>query len=118
MSGHLKSASVGFDHPVVVAPDAAPSRARGFQIEEVRTLADQCQEFQKIAERLGPNDKIYVQGSLEILVLLNRPNMNPYILLARCTDGFLASRTPGGLDAALAEMKAQAPQPGAPYRSG
>lgn len=85
-------------------------RARGFQIEEGRTLADQRQEFQKIAERLGPNDKIYVHGSLEILVLLNRPNMNPYIFLARGTDGFLGARTPGGLDAVLAEMKAETPK--------
>ena len=42
--------------------------------------------------------------------MLNRPNMNPYIFLARGTDGFLGSRTPGGLDAVLAEMKAEAPK--------
>jgi hypothetical protein len=96
--------------PLSVVVFNAIKRARGFQIEEGRTLADQRQEFQKIAERLGPNDKIYVHGSLEILVLLNRPNMNPYIFLARGTDGFLGSRTPGGLDGVLAEMKAEAPK--------
>ena len=35
---------------------------------------------------------------------------HPYIFLARGTDGFLAARTPGGLDAVLAEMKAEAPK--------
>jgi hypothetical protein len=96
--------------PLCVIVFNAIKRARGSQIEEGRTLADQRQEFQKIADRLGPNDKIYVHGSLEILVLLNRPNMNPYILLARGTDGFLSTRILGGVDTVLAEMKAEAPK--------
>ncbi|MEN3334031.1 MAG: hypothetical protein V7641_3396 [Blastocatellia bacterium] len=100
---------------VVIAPLAvvafnAIKRARAFQIEEGRTLADQRREFQKIAERLGPDDRIYVHGSLEILVLLDRPNLNPYIFLDRGKDRFLAARIQGGLDALLAEMKAAAPK--------
>jgi hypothetical protein len=100
---------------VLIAPLGAVvfnaiKRAHGVQIEEGRTLAGQRQEFQKISDRLGPNDKIYVHGSLEILVLLNRPNMNPYIFLARGTDGFLSTRIPGGVDAVLTEMKAEAPK--------
>ena len=96
--------------PLAVVAFNAIKRAHAFQIEEGRTLDDQRREFQKIAERLGPNDRIYVHGSLEILVLLDRPNMNPYIFLDRGKDRFLAARTPGGLDAVLAEMKAAAPK--------
>jgi DolP-mannose mannosyltransferase len=96
--------------PLAVVAFTAIKRAGAFQIEEGRQLADQRREFQKIAERLGPNDRIYVHGSLEILVLLDRPNMNPYIFLDRGKDGFLAARRAGGLDALLAEMKSAAPQ--------
>jgi hypothetical protein len=96
--------------PLAVAAIKAIRQARAFQIEEGRTLGDQRREFQKIAERLGPNDRIYVHGSLEILVLLDRPNLNPYIFLDRGKDRFLVARTAGGLDALLAEMKAAAPK--------
>jgi hypothetical protein len=96
--------------PLTVVAFNAIKRARAFQIEEGRTLGDQRREFQKIAERLGPNDRIYVHGSLEILVLLDRPNLNPYIFLDRGKDRFLAARTEGGLNAVLAEMQAAAPK--------
>jgi hypothetical protein len=96
--------------PLAVVVFNAVKQARAFQIEEGRTLGDQRREFQKIAERLGPNDRIYVHGSLEILVLLDRPNMNPYIFLDRGKDRFLAARTAGGFDAVLAEMKAATPK--------
>src|SRR5258706_383078 len=96
--------------PLMVVAFNAIKRARAFSIEEGRTLSDQRREFQKIAERLGPNDKIYVHGALEILVLLDRPNMNPYIFFDRGKDRFLAAHTAGGFDAVLAEMKAAAPK--------
>ena len=96
--------------PLAVVVFTAIKRAGAFQIEEGRTLGDQRREFQKIAERLGPDDRVYVHGSLEILVLLDRPNMNPYIFLDRGKDRFLAARRAGGLEAVLAEMKAAAPK--------
>jgi DolP-mannose mannosyltransferase len=96
--------------PLVVVGFTAVERARVFAIEEGRTLADQRREFQKIAAGLDANDTIYVHGALEILVLLDRPNLNPYIFLDRGKDRFLATRRGGDLDRIVAEMKAAAPK--------
>lgn len=86
------------------------SYANSYTIEPGRTLQDQEQEFKAVSDILTPNDKIYVHGTLEILVLLNRPNMNPYIFLDRGKDRYIADRTPGGFGAIMDEMKAQAPK--------
>ena len=75
-----------------------------------RTLQHQDQEFRTISDLLGPDDKIYVHGTVEILVLLNRPNLNPYILLDWDADKFAAARTPGGWGAIMDEMESQAPR--------
>jgi hypothetical protein len=65
---------------------------------------------QPVADLLGSDDKIYVHGTLELLVLMNRPNMNPYIFLDRGKDRYIAGRTPGGFAAITNEMKSQAPK--------
>ncbi|MFL6216907.1 MAG: hypothetical protein ACJ74J_23695 [Blastocatellia bacterium] len=96
--------------PLAVIGFNAIKRARSFHIEEGRTLSDQRREFQQIAERLGPNDRMYVHGALEILVLLNRPNLNPYVFLDRGKDRFLSTYIEGGFDTVLAEMKSAAPR--------
>jgi hypothetical protein len=96
--------------PLAVAGFNAVKRARGFHVEAGRTLGDQRRAFQEIAARLGPGDTLYVHGALEILVLLNRPNLNPYIFLDRGKDRFLAARVDGGFDALLGGMKAAAPR--------
>ena len=74
------------------------------------TLESQDQELTGIAELLGPDDKIYVHGSVEILVLLNRPNLNPYVFLDWDADTFAGSRKPGGWSGIMDEMEAQAPK--------
>jgi hypothetical protein len=74
------------------------------------TLQYQDQEFKSLSELLGPNDKIYVHGTAEILVLLNRPNLNPYVFLDWDADTFAGSRKPGGWSSIMEEMEAEAPK--------
>lgn len=74
------------------------------------TLQYQDQEFKTLSDLLGPYDKIYVHGTVEILVLLNRPNLNPYVLLDWDADNFAGSRRPGGWSAIMDEMESQAPK--------
>lgn len=74
------------------------------------TLQYQDQEIQTLSGLLTPLDKIYVHGTVELLVLLNRPNLNPYVLLDWDADNFAAARTPGGWDAIMGEMESQQPK--------
>jgi hypothetical protein len=74
------------------------------------TLQYQDQEFKTLSDLLGPDDKIYVHGTVEILVLLNRPNLNPYVLLDWDADNFAGARIAGGWDAIMDDMEAQAPK--------
>jgi hypothetical protein len=63
-----------------------------------------------IADYLDPTDKIYVHGTAEILVLLNRPNLNPYIALDSGADDYIAQQRPGGFKDVLDELEAAAPK--------
>jgi hypothetical protein len=74
------------------------------------TLQDQDQEFKSLSNLLGPDDKIYVHGTVEILVLLNRPNLNPYVLLDWDADNFAGARRPGGWQGIMDEMESDAPK--------
>ena len=74
------------------------------------TLQYQDQEFRTVAALLAPEDKVYVHGTVELLVLLNRPNLNPYVLLDWNADSFAASRKPGGWQAIMDEMESQKPK--------
>jgi hypothetical protein len=78
--------------------------------EDQRTLQDQVNEFKIVADLLGPDDRIYVHGTIEMLVLLNRPNLNPYILLDWDADTFAAARTPGGWEAIMNQMESMSPK--------
>jgi len=64
----------------------------------------------RIADYLGPTDKIYVHATAEILVLLNRPNLNPYIAFDSGADNYLAQQRPGGFKDVLGEIEADAPK--------
>ncbi|HJQ26983.1 MAG TPA: DolP-mannose mannosyltransferase [Blastocatellia bacterium] len=77
---------------------------------EGRTLQDQENEFKTITALVAPDDKIFVHGTVEILVLLNRPNLNPYVLLDWDADNFAGARHAGGWDAIMQEMKAASPR--------
>jgi hypothetical protein len=74
------------------------------------TLQGQDQEFKTVAALLAPEDKVYVHGTVELLVLLNRPNLNPYVLLDWDADTFAGARRPGGWPAVMDEMESQAPR--------
>src|SRR5262249_35204499 len=79
-----------------LAPD------RGLQIQEVQLRA--------ISGLLAPNERLYVHGATEILAVLDRPNLNPYIFLDNNKDEYLAARTPGGFQTVLDRMESAAPK--------
>jgi hypothetical protein len=74
------------------------------------TLADQDQAVQTVASLLGPDDKIYVHGTLEILTLLGRSNLNPFVFLDWGADDFAAARRGTSFSTLIEEMDAQAPK--------
>ena len=75
------------------------------------TIRDQDKVFSLVADVMGPNDKLYVHGTTELLVLLNKPNLNPYIDLDWGKDDYVAGRKyNGSFKALLDEMEAQAPK--------
>ena len=96
--------------PLVLILTSAFSRARAYQLEPGRTLQDQEKAFTAVSDVLGPNDEIYVHGTVELLVLLRRPNMNPYILLDRGKDDYIGSKWGSGFQAVLDEMETRAPR--------
>jgi hypothetical protein len=73
-------------------------------------LREQMHKFESLAGMLGPDDKIYVHGSTEILVLLDKANLNPYIFLDSGKDDYLAARTNGGFKSIVDGMETQAPK--------
>jgi hypothetical protein len=67
--------------------------------------------IKSIGEALGPDGKIYVHGSVEILVFLNRPNLNPYVFVDWGMDDFIANKWYGGsFQNVVDEMDRQAPR--------
>ena len=77
---------------------------------DVRTLADQYDEARIIAGYLGPSDKIYVHGPAELLVALDRPNLNPYIEFNTGSDDYAAANRPGGFASLMVEMESARPK--------
>ncbi len=74
-------------------------------------LDEQRRTISQIANYLGPDDKIYVHGTAEILVLLNRPNLNRYIALDSGADDYIANTKYGGsFEGILDELGAQSPK--------
>ncbi|MFL6213571.1 MAG: hypothetical protein ACJ74J_06705 [Blastocatellia bacterium] len=88
----------------------AALRAATFRMED-QSLRDQAQTLKPAMEMIGPNDKVYVHGTLELLVLMNRPNLNPYIMWDRRKVDYIAQHRYGGsVQAMIAEMEAEAPR--------
>lgn len=77
---------------------------------EGATLRDQDQAVQAVAGLVGPDDKIYVHGTVEILTLLGRSNLNPYVFLDWGADDFAVARRGTSFSALIDEMDAQAPK--------
>jgi hypothetical protein len=74
------------------------------------TLQDQDKAMKLISELLGPDDKIYVHGTVEILALTGRPNLNPYVFLDWGADDFAAARRHSSFKAIIEEMESQTPK--------
>ncbi|HSB12124.1 MAG TPA: DolP-mannose mannosyltransferase [Blastocatellia bacterium] len=74
------------------------------------SLQDQDREAQILAGYLGPDDNIYVHGMGEVLVLLNRPNLNKYLALNSGADNFIAAKKPGGFQDVIDEIEAHRPK--------
>jgi len=85
-------------------------RGINFQFEHGLTLQAQDKDFEVISRMLGADDKIYVHGSIEILVLTDRPNLNPYVFLDWGKDDYLAARMRTDFPAVVDEMEKEAPK--------
>ena len=114
---HLGAAGLwrGFARPLpaialVVVAALILFRAVTYKVDSSLTLQVQDKEVAAISEMLGPEDRIYVHGTVEILVLLNRPNLNPYIFLDRGKDDWIARAMPAGFGGLISEMDLAAPK--------
>ena len=58
----------------------------------------------------APADRIYVHGTAEILLLLDRPNLNPYISFDSGADEYVGSQRWNGFASVIEEIEAQAPK--------
>lgn len=75
------------------------------------TLHDQYREYNTLASILSPEDKIYAAGAVEILVLLNKPNLNPYVMWDRGKDTCVAAQKYGGsFKAIIDEIESHRPR--------
>ena len=86
------------------------TRAVSYKNQPGSTLHDQEREFAIVGQLLGPNDEIYAHRGSELLVLLNRRNLNKYVLLDRGKDDYINATMPGGFKAVLDEMESRAPK--------
>jgi len=73
-------------------------------------LKDQDKAMEAVSSMLGPNDQIYVHGTVEILTLLGRPNLNPYVFLDWGADDFAAARRGTSFGALVEEWDGHAPK--------
>jgi hypothetical protein len=94
---------------IVLMVGVAIRRATKYRIAGL-TLQDQYRDLQPVADLLGPDDKVYVHGTMELLVLLKRQNLNPYVLLDWGADQFVAYKRGVEFKEIVAEMDAQAPK--------
>lgn len=84
-------------------------RAGTFKLDGFN-LQDQDAAMLQLRQQLQPGDKIYVHGAVEILVLLNTPNLNPYVDFDWGKDTFAASRRGVTFQQLIDEMEAEAPK--------
>lgn len=90
---------------VITLVRAATSRLEGW------TLWYQDTQLSVISDLIGPDDKIYVHGTVEILLLLNRPNLNPYIMWDHGKVRYVTAKKYGGsIDAMIDAIEAERPK--------
>jgi hypothetical protein len=73
-------------------------------------LKDQDKAMEAVSFLLGPGDTIYVHGTVEVLTLLGKTNLNPYVFLDWGADDFAAARRGTDFAGLVQEMDAQAPK--------
>ncbi|HEY6333846.1 MAG TPA: DolP-mannose mannosyltransferase [Blastocatellia bacterium] len=74
------------------------------------TLNWEDHAFDPVRRLLKPGDQIYAHGSVEVLVMLNRPNLNPYIFFDQKRDDYVGAMTKGGFAGFMADLAAAAPK--------
>jgi hypothetical protein len=75
------------------------------------TLQKQIEEVHTVAAMLQPDDAVYSHGTIGMLVLMNRANMNPYVFLDWDMDTFIAARKyDGSFQRLIDEMEARKPK--------
>jgi hypothetical protein len=79
-------------------------------LEHGPKLQDQDRAFAVVSSHLAPGDRIYVHGMTELLVLLDRANMNPYIFLDRGKDDYVARKAGDGFGRVVDQMESLAPK--------
>lgn len=84
-------------------------RAATFKVTEI-TIKDQYTVFQPYRDMLQEGDKLYVHGTIEMLVLFHLKNLNPYILLDWGADEFAAHKRGMTFEQVIEEMEAQKPK--------
>jgi hypothetical protein len=75
-----------------------------------RGLEMQTLQLKAVSDLLGPSGRIYAHGATEILAVLNRPNLNPYIFLDNNKDEYIAAHAPGGFQTIVNDMESAAPR--------
>ncbi|HMG36121.1 MAG TPA: DolP-mannose mannosyltransferase [Blastocatellia bacterium] len=88
----------------------ALGRGIGYHVPAGFTLQDQEKQMSVLSEVLSGNDKVYVHGSVELLVLLKRPNVNPYTFLNQGIDRFESARRGIDLTALVDAIEAERPR--------
>ena len=110
--GRLPSVSIAFLAVLIVI------RTLSYRVEAEITLPDQQNRISSISDLLSPSDRIFVHGTVEILVLLDRPNLNRYVDLRQGKDEFIAQRTPGGFGEFINTLEGSGPKIVAISRAG
>ncbi|MFY9609538.1 MAG: DolP-mannose mannosyltransferase [Blastocatellia bacterium] len=74
------------------------------------TLKDQDSAVAEITSLLKPEDKIFVHGQTEILVLSGLTNASKYVFLERGKDTYLNTAEPGGFEGWFERLKSERPK--------
>jgi hypothetical protein len=75
------------------------------------TLEYQDKQLRAVTDIIGPDDKIYVHGAVEILLLLDRPNLNPYIMWDHGKAAYVVAKKYGGsVDTMIDSIEVEAPK--------